>query len=137
MVPTMLQLRTALQKHPALVGLMLLLALCMKLLVPAGFMVAPATQTFTVSICSDQLGQRLTGTMTLPVDPSRGSDAANHAKAECPFSGLAFALTGPVTGFAAAALAFVLALGFAPIAVPELPGTVRLRPPLRGPPQQA
>lgn len=38
---------------------------------------------FTISICSDDLGKRLTAAMNLPVHDPRGDPLGKMAKAEC------------------------------------------------------
>lgn len=131
-------LRVFLLANRRLSAVLLAAALCIKALVPAGFMVAGGQPlTLTVSICADASG---TGTTREIIIPAKADRAAGHgqAKGECAFGALAMgALGGADTVLLALALAFVLALGFAPHAAPDLPGTRHLRPPLRGPPLAA
>lgn len=127
-------MRALLAKRPGLVALMLVATLCMKFLVPSGWMISPATKSFTISICSDDLGKRLTAAMNLPVHDPRGDPLGKMAKAECPFAGLAFALTEPGMALLAASIAVAMALSFRPVTLPEFSRPSQLRPPLRGPP---
>lgn len=111
----------------------MVLALLIKGLIPAGYMLNDkAGHVLTVTICGDASGQTLTKQIAVP---SQGK--ADHAKAQatCAWGLLAMAaLGGADVLLLAAALAFILALGFA-ASRPALPSRrAYLRPPLRGPP---
>lgn len=110
-------------------------ALGMKMLIPAGMMIGHESQTLTVQICADGIGQTLTKQISIPMK-SDGGDSA--AKGDCAFSALGMsAASGADTTLLVAALAFMLMLGFAAVR-PSLPVLVsHLRPPLRGPPLSA
>ena len=112
----------------------LLLAMLLKGLVPAGFMVRAEARTFTVAICADASGTQLTRDITVPAKP--GEQAPHAAKEQpCAWSTLGMATTVPVDAvLLAAALAFILALGFLALAPPAPARAAHLRPPLRGPP---
>jgi hypothetical protein len=134
----MTPIRTLLRRFPGLAMLMVVAALCVKAWVPAGYMPdAGSTRILAVRLCSDMQGALQ---LTVPEKPGhgdagRGDGGAHHPVDACPFGTLAAASLGaadPV--LLAAALAFVLALGFA-ASVPTLPRRAsRWRPPLRGPP---
>lgn len=114
------------------------LALAMKALMPAGYMVAPdGAKVLTITICADSQGGSYTKQIIVP---HSGKHAAptEQAKDACPYSALSMATLGgadPV--LLALALAFILALGFAAAPPLRLGRTPRLRPPLRGPPATA
>jgi len=130
-------LRVFLHRHRTLAALLLALALCVKAIVPAGYMPGGGARFITVSICADASGGEVTRQIAIP---ARGDAAQDHARAkgECAFAGLAMAaLGGADMALLAAALAFILALGFAEHAVPAPRDASRLRPPLRGPPLAA
>ena len=135
-------LRDSLRHHRMMAALILALALAMKAFVPTGFMIgaigtAATGATLTVQICDGQ-GQTTLKRIDLPGKPGHPSESeTEHAKAarECPFTGLSMAGLGasdPV--LLALALAFILALGFLPVAPLRLAPRAYLTPPLRGPP---
>lgn len=112
---------------------LVVLALLIKALIPAGYMLSDkAGHVLTVTICGDASGQSMTKQIEVP---SQGK--GDHAKVEatCAWGLLAMAaLGGADVLLLAAALAFILALGFM-ASRPALPARRgRLRPPLRGPP---
>lgn len=123
--------------HRQLAALLLAAALCLKVLVPAGFMPVSDQRLLTISICADTVGQHVTRQIAVPVKPDPASQH-HAAKGDCAFTALSVGALGGTDAFLLAiALAFVLALGFVPVRIPELRGAARLRPPLRGPPLAA
>ncbi|MFN4020218.1 MAG: hypothetical protein ACK4IC_06850 [Erythrobacter sp.] len=134
----MVCLRALLRQQTRLVPVLLVLALMVKAMVPAGFMLSPGTERFLmVTICADASGMPKQMRIALPDNSDAGGDhdeAADKGQ-PCAFSGLGHAvLSGADPLMLAAALAFILLIGFAPR--PALPGrdTPFVRPPLRGPP---
>jgi hypothetical protein len=101
-------------------------------------MLAPAGDRFlTVTICSDATGIPKQMQIALPDKPGAGGnhDEAADKGQPCTFSGLGHAMLGGADPIQlAAALAFILLIGIAPL--PRLPARdfAFLRPPLRGPP---
>lgn len=136
----MYSLRALIHHHRRLALLLILCALCVKALVPAGYMVGPSAKTLTVSICADGAGAMLTKQIEIPMENgSHGSDKS-HGKADgtCAFSALAMAgMGGADANLLALALAFILVLGFASTTVARASRLPHLRPPLRGPPAAA
>lgn len=129
----MSSLRAFLGHHRQFAGLLVALALAMKALIPSGYMVGGQARTITIEICADASGGHVTRDVVVP----RSDAPAEYGKADglCAFSALGMAaLGGADFVLLAAALAFVLALGFA--AAPSLLRRIagHLRPPLRGPP---
>ncbi|MDZ7587653.1 MAG: hypothetical protein U5J78_00160 [Parasphingorhabdus sp.] len=117
---------------------LLALVLAVKLLVPAGFMISATSDRFlTVTICADASG--ISKQMRIAI-PSKNDRREDHSKAAgtgqpCSFSGLSHAALGGTDPILlAAALTFVLLLGFAPPRTLPQRGIAFLRPPLRGPP---
>lgn len=129
----MLALRALVFDHRRLAGFVILCALAMKALVPVGYMVMQSGGSITVAVCSGMAGE--TTQVSIPMEPrSDRNKASVDRHAPCPLAGDAHGLGGTDPLLIAAAIAFILLLGFAPVAaVPPL-RTVRLRPPLRGPP---
>lgn len=134
----MVRLHPVLRHHPWLVPVLLVLALLVKAMVPAGFMLSPATERFLmVTICADASGAHKQLRIVIPDNGDAGGDHDEAAQKgqPCAFSGLGHAaLSGADMLLLAAALAFILLIGFAPR--PALPArdTPFVRPPLRGPP---
>lgn len=115
--------------------LLVVVALCLKAALPTGFMISQQSRTLTVEICADSLGRMVTHQLVLPM---KGDAGGEQGKGECPFASLSMAsLDAADPVLLAAALAFILALGFAPAHLPRLERATRLRPPLRGPPATA
>lgn len=134
----MARLSALVRHHARLVPVLLALALMVKALVPAGFMLSPDAERFlTVTICADASGVPKQMRIAIPDKDDAGGDhdeAADKGQ-PCAFSGLGHATLGGADPLLlAAALVFILLIGFAPR--PALPArdTPFLRPPLRGPP---
>jgi hypothetical protein len=132
-------LRALLFRHRTLALGLVALALAMKALVPAGYMVGTQTRSFTIQLCSEGIDGRhdLVRQVVVPASDPAAKASAGQAKAQgtCPFGALGHALLGgadPV--LLAAALAFILALGFAPVPAPAPRRRSHAWPPLRGPP---
>lgn len=125
-------LRALLFDHRGLVFGLVVLALLIKALIPAGYMLGEKTgHVFTVTICGDASGQTLTKQIEVP------GESGAHAKAEvkCVWGLLAMAaLGGADVLLLAAALAFILALGIGASRAAPTSRRAHLRPPLRGPP---
>ena len=127
--------RTFLLRHRALAMCMVMAALCMKLLVPTGYMIGHGTQTLTVLMCNDASGAQAVRQMTIPVKDSGSESGSAQGKSECPYASLSMAATsGADLALLALALVYILALGFAPAAILPRARDHHLRPPLRGPP---
>lgn len=128
-------LRAFLLTHRRLAALLLALALCMKVALPAGTMIGDA-KVFTIQICADASGARLTKQIVVP--HSGDEDGTGKSAGDCPYAGLAMpGLAGADTPLLALALAFILALGFAPVRPATSRRIPHVRPPLRGPPALA
>jgi len=133
-------LRALLLDHPRLAILALLLALSMKALIPAGYMIVGGDKTLTVTLCSDGTGGSKTVEIKIP--GKGGHDIAKDDKAKgngvCAFSSLSHMAVGGVDApLLALAFAFILMLGLAPTRNLPFRQVQHLRPPLRGPPATA
>jgi hypothetical protein len=136
----MTRLRIFFRDHARLTLVLLALALAVKAVVPAGFMLAAGGDRFlTVTICSDASGIPQQMTIALPHKAgSSGDEVQGDTGQPCAFSGLGHAALGGADPLLlAASLAFILLVGLAPL--PALPArdVPFLRPPLRGPPAAA
>jgi hypothetical protein len=137
--------RNLILARPLLALVLVVMALCVKALVPSGYMVTAGSKTITVGLCSGIADAAITQTITIPMQsgpmqPGGGEMPAHKGKAEmpCAFASLALgAMAGADAPLLAIALLFVLALGFLPLLPCVQPQNFHLRPPLRGPPAAA
>ena len=137
----MTRLRALICDHARLTLVLVALALAVKALVPAGFMLSAGGDRFlTVTICSDASGSPKQMQIAIPGKQAAGGDQSDMADTGpvCAFSGLGhFALGGADPVLLATALAFILLIGIAPIPALSLRDIPFLRPQLRGPPASA
>lgn len=127
-------LRTSLLQSRSLAMALVLLALCMKALVPAGFMIEANTTSLTVLVCADSVGAQSAMQIAIP-HTSKKDGAPTKSHEACAFSVLGLASTSAVSPIELAlALAFILLLGI--IATPRVHPVAlrRLLPPPCGPP---
>lgn len=134
----MASLRALTRRRAQLTLVLMALALAVKALVPTGFMISAGGERFlTVTICADGTGVLQEMRIAIPDKDDAGSDRseAGDTSQPCAFSGLGHsALGGADPVLLAAALAFILLVGFAPLRVLPARDIPFLRPPLRGPP---
>ena len=136
----MAQWRTFLYTHARLAMLLVVIALLVKAVFPAGYMLAPSNKSFTVTVCADGNGEMQTRTVTVPVQKSDPGGKVDHAQSGkgCAYSALSIAsTTGGDASLLVLALAFILLVGLAPAPQLSIASPHFLRPPLRGPPAQA
>ena len=82
-------LRTFWQSHRRLAALLIALTLCLKALMPAGYMLGGDTRILTVEICADASGHRITRQIAIPQENRQSpSDQAAKKSAPCPWSAL-------------------------------------------------
>jgi hypothetical protein len=115
------------------------LALCVKALVPSGYMIFAGSKTITVGLCTDGMGAPQTMTITIPMDPASPGDPQHQSKSDtpCAFTALSMgALGGADAPLLALALAFILLLGTSFVPQMFAQSGVRWHPPLRGPPSR-
>ena len=134
----MSRLKALTRKHARLSLALLVLALAVKALLPAGFMVSATGERFlTVTICADASGTPKQMQIAIQGKDDIGGDHSEAADKgqPCAFSGLGHAGLGGVDPvLLVAALAFILLAGLAPLRPSALRDIAFLRPPLRGPP---
>jgi hypothetical protein len=129
--------RALILDHRKLALLLIALTLCVKALVPTGFMVERKAMMLTVSICADGLGSPTTQKIVIPMKSDPDSHGGEHGKRDgnCAFTSLGFgALASVDPALLAVALLFILALGFTGVVQRKLIAPVRLLPPAQGPP---
>ena len=131
-------IRSLLGLHPAIAALICFTALAMKLFVPAGYMISPASKTITVQLCTG-MDEPQTATIEIPMDPASSAggqhDKSDHQTKPCSFGGSwqsALSNIDPVQ--IALALTFILLTGLRLEIFLGHDAKQRLRPPLRGPP---
>lgn len=131
-------LRIFLATHYRLAAAVLALALIMKALVPAGFMAGGGSTVLSIEICADASGgDKLTRQIVVPRsgDADETRDGGGKGQAACPYASHAMpGLAAAPPALLALALAFILALGFAPSRVAPPRRLRHALPPLRGPP---
>jgi hypothetical protein len=123
--------------HRKLALLLLALTLCVKALVPTGFMVERNAMVLTISICAGGLEGPTTQNIVIPMKSDPASHGGEHGKRDgnCAFTSLGFgALASADTALLAVALLFILALGFTGVVQRRLVAPIRLLPPAQGPP---
>lgn len=142
----MRSLRALFRHHRPAALLLLVLTLCVKAMLPPGYMVAPAGKQITVQLCYDGLEHR-TAQILLPMETPPGGVLTGHDGRDgkmpdgsgmdqhCAFSALAMGVLGTAAGLALALPAPFHAGGLPIAAASSLPvAHPYLRPPLRGPP---
>ena len=131
----MQMLRALILGHRALATVLVLAALCLKLAMPAGFMIEQNSKVLTVRICNDAFGDQGLSQIVIPMQDVGPGSGAQQGKGECAFASLSFgSLSAAAPALLVIALGFILALGFAAARLPLPQRALFLRPPLRGPP---
>ncbi|WP_188768770.1 hypothetical protein [Novosphingobium endophyticum] len=127
-------LRQFFRDRPALAALLLAAALCLKIVLPAGYMPSAAGSDMVVALCSSMAPEGQTVTIRIPGKAGQ-DDMSGSAKQSCAFAPLAAAVLGsvpPAIVLAALLFVFVAAILGQPLAL--RPVTARIRPPSQGPP---
>jgi hypothetical protein len=130
-------LRAFFLAHRRLVAILLAATLCLKALIPTGFMPYAAGHALTIKVCADATGGHPTRLLVLREKGRPTFDRHHNVAGACPFAALAHAALGHADP----------AWRVAPVAVPA-PAPVRAafvpaaprrygRPPSRGPPLPA
>jgi hypothetical protein len=130
--------RTLILDHRRLALALLALTLCVKAVVPAGFMIERKAMVLTVLICADGLGSRTTQQIVIPMKSDPASHGGEHGKRDgsCTFTSLGFgALASVDPVLLTISSLFILALGFIGVVQRRLIAPVRLLPPAQGPPR--
>ncbi len=134
----MTDLRQLLTRRPALAGLVVALALLLRLVVPAGYMIGETNGTPGLELCGGVVTAPAAHAMAHHGSGHDHRGGSEHGKTEmpCAFGGLAApALAGADTFLLAGLIAFLF---LAPLVTPApsalRPAPPHLRPPLRGPP---
>lgn len=133
----MKHLRAFFSDHRRFAALLIALALCMKLLVPTGYMIGKQARVLTVEICADASGDHSFRQIVIPQHDTPGESHGEHGEANsaCPYMALSMASLAEVDApLLALALAFIIALGFVSAPPAHQRRLLYLHPPLRGPP---
>lgn len=119
---------------------LLVLAFCIKAVIPAGYMISPSKDlVLTVSICADATGGTKQMQIVLPGKDQGGNHSDSGKKeGQCAFSGLTnAAVSGATPVLLALAFAIMLVLGLSPARSLPIAQFAHTLPPLRGPPSAA
>lgn len=138
--PRMNTLRAFTIKRRSWAMTLVALALLVRALVPAGYMVAPSTLTLNIQLCSDVQGEHASMQIVVPRSGNGqdGSGKPGQKNQPCAFSALGMAsLAGADDLLLAQALAFILNTGAVYVASLACRPFAHQRPPLRGPPSLA
>lgn len=143
----MTSIRSFWRAHGLAAALVVMAALVMRSVVPGGYMISQAPSGAVISFCTGMPGgmahdsQALAAARELEALVAKNNAAhepAKEAAKVCPYAVLSLgALGGADPIQLAAAIAFVLALGFAVWPIPLLRRPSFLTPPLRAPPTPA
>lgn len=130
--------RALLLRHRVLAMLLVLATLCLKAALPSGYMIdRSAGASVTVVLCHGGDATAKPATLTIQRHlPAGDSKTAGQAQdSACPYSSLSQALMGGIPPLLlAAAIAFLLVLGFAPVRTVLIRRGAFFVPPLRAPP---
>ncbi|MFD2579422.1 hypothetical protein ACFSTD_14355 [Novosphingobium colocasiae] len=82
-------------EHRTLAVLVVMAALCMKIVVPSGLMIGQNAKVLTVQLCTDGIGEAVTAKIAIPMGGEHGDSSGKQGKGECPFASLSMAsMTG-------------------------------------------
>lgn len=128
----MTSIRAMVHVNRELAALLLAAALLLRIFVPAGFMPALDHGRMIVGVCNGMGVSK----MVIETPGFEHKSQGNEAQKSCAFSDLSLpSLAGANPILLAALVLFILALGLS-FSIPLPPtATIRLRPPVRGPPQ--
>lgn len=130
-------LRDIVRQRGSLALLLIGVALLARIAIPAGFMPVASGHGFTVLLCTGHGPARMD--LSVPVvseDRTDEGKKGGRTDAPCAFSSLtSHAMPGADPALLAAAVLFLLALGFRETPFRSLARPGRIRPPLRAPPQ--
>ena len=128
-------IRAFILRHRALALWMVLATLCVKAVIPAGYMIGQSSKVLTVQMCEDGPGHNSTARLVIPMRDGGGDSGSKTGKGDCAFASLSAAsLAGADATQLALAFAFILILGLVPTPISHPKRACHLRPPLRGPP---
>ncbi len=133
-------LRALIRERRHLFMALLVLAFCIKAVIPAGFMVSSAGgMSLSITICSESTSSVESVKLVIPAKKGSQSQHDSAKKdGHCAFSGLSHsAVGGAGIILLALAFAFILVLGMAPSRRLPFSPIPYLLPPLRGPPAVA
>ncbi|MGB5076795.1 MAG: DUF2946 family protein [Sphingorhabdus sp.] len=130
-------IRALIRDHRNLAMMLVVIALCIKALVPSGYMLNNMSKVLTVQLCADGSGAMVTRQIVVQMDGNPQGDTSSHGKSDtpCAYSALSMAsLSGADAPLLALALLFIIAIGLASVQIAPFYRASYLRPPLRGPP---
>lgn len=126
-------LRAFVRDYRVLAMCVMALTLCVKVAVPQGFMPGSGQQILSVQVCLDGITHKSVDMLVQTDGSAPGKRTA--ADGPCAFTALSMDAMAHVDAvLLGAAIAFILALGFAPARVVLRGLLPHARPPLRGPP---
>lgn len=122
--------RSWIRGHLGIAAMIVVVALALRILVPAGFMPVAGNGTITVGLCNSAVSQ-----IVIEIPGLKHQPDGEKASGGCAFSDLSLPSLGGVDAIQLATLiAYLVAAGIACVVVQSYRAIDRLRPPLRGPP---
>lgn len=131
----MTALRAFFRTHAALAMLIVVAAIGLRALMPAGYMTSASAAGMTIELCSGVTGQLVAVALPGTHHSDDGDRGKSRADGPCAFSGLGGGALSAVDPFIlAVAIAFIMATVFRRATTAVTAPPAFLRPPLRGPP---
>jgi MFS-type transporter involved in bile tolerance (Atg22 family) len=130
-------MRAIIPKQRSLLMVIFALALLVRTVIPAGFMVSPSSLKLTVQICADGAPGQTSIQVEVPLSKGGQRDNSDHGQKSqpCAFSALSMAsMAGGHSTLLIVALAVIVGTIVTNGATHLQRKTRHLRPPLRGPP---
>ena len=129
--------RNLFRRHRSVALVIIVVALAMKVIVPAGFMPAAQGNVLTIVMC-DGSGQAIADKIVVSVPGKPEAGKVIKHEGTCPWGGQSHDALGAVDAvLAAILLLWILSQAFRPVSSAALGSAAYLRPPLRGPPVNA
>lgn len=134
----MRDMRAFFRRHAALAMLIVMLAIGLRALMPAGYMTSASGNGMTIELCSGVAGQTIAVALPGSHDSGGSDHGRSHVDSPCAFAGLGGGALAAVDPFVLTILvAFIMKAGLLPIAIRLPARRGHVRPPLRGPPAVA
>ena len=131
----MLAARAIITRHRTLALLLAILALCLKVVLPSGYMIGVHSKILTIQMCDEVPGANLSRQIVLPMKKDVDDRGTDRGKLDCPYTVLTMASSAGVqlALLVSASIFFLTALQ-RPVSQDAMRSRAHLRPPLRGPP---
>lgn len=131
----MVAARAIITRYRSLALLLAIMALCLKVVLPSGYMIGVHSRILTIQMCEEGAGASLSRQIVLPMNGDADDRGTGRGKVDCPYAVLSMASSAGVQlTLLAVASIFFLPPFLRPASQDAMPSRAHLRPPLRGPP---